>query len=94
MCMIFLPNPKPVLSCAEGSRIGNRSTELTTKSKISSLSPHSSLLTPRQSLDHLGRPIEDLGGDRDVELLSRFEVNDQVELYWPLHGQVRRLGAL
>jgi len=46
------------------------------------------------SLDHLGGLIEDGRRDREAELLGCFQVDDQVELYRPLHGEVRRLCAL
>ena len=43
--------------------------------------------------DHPGRLIENDRRNRDTELIGRFQVDDQVELCRPLHGQVRRLGA-
>jgi len=44
--------------------------------------------------NHLGRPEQDLGGDRDAELLGRLQVDDETELYRPLHGKVRWFGTL
>ncbi len=43
--------------------------------------------------NHLGRLIEDLGGDRDAKLLSRLQVDDEVELRRPLHWKVGRIGV-
>ncbi len=40
--------------------------------------------------NHLGRPIEDLGRNRDAELLGRFEIDNQLELGRLLDGEIRR----
>ncbi len=44
--------------------------------------------------NHLGRLIEDLGWDRDAELLGRLEIDDQLELRGPLYRQVGWLSTL
>ncbi len=42
--------------------------------------------------NHFIRPIQDGRRDRDAELHGRLEVNDQLELRWPLYRQVGWLG--
>ncbi len=44
--------------------------------------------------NHLGRLIKDLGRNRDAELLSRLEIDDQLELLWLLYGKIGWLRAL
>jgi hypothetical protein len=35
---------------------------------------------------------ENFGGDRKAHLLGSLKVDDQIELYWLLDGQVSRIG--
>ncbi len=48
--------------------------------------------TQQISFDHFIRPEEHPGWDSYAELLGRLEVNDQLELRWPLYRQVGWLG--
>ena len=41
--------------------------------------------------NHLGCPKEHFRWNRDAKLLGRFQIDDQVELCWPLYGEIRRL---
>lgn len=47
-----------------------------------------------RSADRFIGPVQHLRRDRETELLGRLHVNDQLELYRPLHGEVRWLGTL
>src|SRR6266436_8078926 len=55
---------------------------------------HASRPGPRTcSLDHLIRPLEERRRDRQAEGLGGPEVDDQLELGWPLHRQISGLGT-
>ena len=44
-------------------------------------------------LDHLIRPRQHIGRDRQTDLFSRFQVDDQLKLRRLLHRQISRLGT-
>ena len=51
-------------------------------------------IRPGPSLDHLIRPLQERGRDREVEGLRGLEVDHQLELGGLLHGEIARPGAL
>src|SRR6266511_2821598 len=52
------------------------------------------LTNPQTLSDHLGRLEEERRRKRQPESLSGAEVEDELELYGPLHREVGRFGAL
>src|SRR5215831_19732905 len=46
------------------------------------------------SFDHSIRPCQDIRRNRQGDLLSGFEIDNELELLWLLHREVGRLGAL
>jgi hypothetical protein len=42
----------------------------------------------RRLLNHLVRPIQDVGRYREANLLCCFQINHQLKLHWLLHRQV------
>jgi hypothetical protein len=46
------------------------------------------------SLDHDVHKLKKLGGNAKPKFLCRFHIDDQLELGWLLHGQIRWLSSL
>ena len=48
----------------------------------------------RRILDHPIRPRQHVGRNREADLFGCFQIDDELELCWLLHGKVLRLPSL